>query len=51
MPQLSLIPATTVDLDAGMDFLGTNSTESYNDWILDSGVTDHMTYDASDFSE
>ncbi|KAL6325478.1 hypothetical protein AAG906_023323 [Vitis piasezkii] len=49
--QLSLIPTTTVDLDTGMSFLGTNTTESYDGWILDSGATDHMTYDASDFSE
>ncbi|WKA00241.1 hypothetical protein VitviT2T_018620 [Vitis vinifera] len=34
-----------------MSFLGTNTTKSYDDWILDSGATDHMTYDASDFSE
>ena len=49
--QLSLIPTTTVDLDTGMSFLGTNTTKSYDGWILDSGATDHMTYDASDFSE
>ncbi|KAL6327135.1 hypothetical protein AAG906_014953 [Vitis piasezkii] len=41
--QLSLIPTTTVDLDTGMSFLGTNTTESYDGWILDSGATDHMT--------
>ena len=50
-PQLSLIPATTIDVNAGMVLLGTNSTESSTDWILDSGATDHMTYDANDFSE
>ena len=33
-----------------MSFLETNTTESYDGWILDSGATDHMTYDASDFS-
>ena len=49
--QLSLIPTTTVDLDTSMSFLGTNNTKSYDGWILDSGATDHMTYDASDFSE
>ncbi|RVW71211.1 Retrovirus-related Pol polyprotein from transposon TNT 1-94 [Vitis vinifera] len=49
--QLSLIPTTTVDLDTGMSFLETNTIESYDGWILDSGATDHMTYDASDFSE
>ena len=48
--QLSLIPTTTVDLDTGMSFLGTNTTESYDGWILDSGAINHMTYDASDFS-
>ena len=49
--QLSLIPTTIVDLDIGMSFLGTNTVESYDGWILDSGAIDHMTYDASDFSE
>ena len=34
-----------------MSFLGTNTVESYDGWILDSGAIDHMTYDASDFSE
>ena len=49
--QLSLISTTIVDLDTGISFLWTNTTESYDGWILDSGATDHMTYDASDFSE
>ncbi|XWS70710.1 hypothetical protein CRYUN_Cryun03dG0070800 [Craigia yunnanensis] len=48
-PQLSLIPAAIVDLDIGMIFLGTYTTESYNSGILDLEATDHMTYDASDF--
>ena len=50
-PQLSLIPAKIVDLDTGMVFFGTHTTESYNGWILDSEATDHMTYDVSDFSK
>ena len=39
--QLSLIPETTVDLDTGMSFLGTNTAESYDGWILDLGATNH----------
>lgn len=34
-----------------MAFLGTNYIESYTGWILDSGATYYMTYDAGDFSE
>jgi len=49
-PQLSLAPlvesgeaATSLPNDQG-------NTESKNDWIVDSGATDHMTYCSDDFS-
>ncbi|KAF2306640.1 hypothetical protein GH714_019997 [Hevea brasiliensis] len=55
-PQLSLIPstyATTVDSDEGkygQAFYISNACND-DDWIIDSGATDHMTFDDSDFSK
>ncbi|KAF2304934.1 hypothetical protein GH714_000587 [Hevea brasiliensis] len=55
-PQLALIPgtyATTVDSDKGkygQAFYSSNDSND-DDWIIDSGPTDHMTFDASDFSK
>jgi hypothetical protein len=60
-PHLSLIPAAKIvggttgqaaaDPHSGNALLGSNQEADCNDWILDSGATDHMTFDASDFSQ
>ena len=54
-PQLSLIPmvdsSTTVN-DRGNcgQVLCSSNTQNNGVWIIDSGATDHMTFDPSDFS-
>jgi len=63
-PHLSLIPAAksnggntgqaavaAADPHSGNALLGSNQEANCNDWILDSGATDHMTFDVTDFSQ
>ncbi|KAJ8639112.1 hypothetical protein MRB53_015806 [Persea americana] len=49
-PHLSLIPADSSNSHPGNALLGSNQEADCNAWILDSGATDHMTFDAADLS-
>ncbi|RDX70861.1 hypothetical protein CR513_49847, partial [Mucuna pruriens] len=50
-PHLSLIPAASIDHTQGNTLLCSNHVGDRNAWILDSRATDHMTFDATDFSK
>ena len=50
-PHLSLIPAESSTSNSGNALLGYTREADCNSWILDSGATDHMTFDANDFSQ
>ncbi|KAI5419234.1 hypothetical protein KIW84_043418, partial [Lathyrus oleraceus] len=50
-PHLSLIPKSSSHTTEGNVLICSNHDDDSNAWILDSGATDHMTFDAADFSE
>lgn len=50
-PHLSLIPKSSSHTTKGNVLICSNHDDDSNAWILDSGATDHMTFDAADFSE
>ena len=50
-PHLSLIPKSSSHTTEGNVLICSNHDDDSNAWILDSGATDHMTFDAADFSK
>lgn len=50
-PSLSLVPAKAHNATSCIILLGSNMEEAHSKWILDSGASDHMTYDERDFSQ
>ncbi|KAI5390562.1 hypothetical protein KIW84_075750 [Lathyrus oleraceus] len=50
-PHLSLIPKSSSHTTEGNVLIFSNHDDDSNAWILDSGATNHMTFDAADFSE
>ena len=50
-PHLSLILKSSSHTTEGNVLICSNHDDDSNAWILDSGATDHMTFDAADFSK
>lgn len=50
-PHMSLIPSASSNFNPGNALLGSNREVDCKAWILDSRATNHMMFDAADFSQ